>query len=119
MAQISLGELRNLWKNVSDWVTGISESTPVVRCSSSSTLYAGTTNVTTDAAAIGSSQACTKVLIQTDEANSVDILIGNSTSQVFKIGTTMKFIELDIDNVASVYAKTESGTATLRWLALG
>ena len=63
----------------------ISGSAPAFSREKGSTiLYDGTITATTTAAPLGS-QACNGVLIQSDLDNTVDILIGNATSQHIRI----------------------------------
>lgn len=82
----------------------------------SDTLYAGTSTLSTSAAAIGSSQACTAVLVQSDPTNTVDMVMGNASTQPIRLvpGQT---ILIPVTNINLVYAKSISSTPTLNWLA--
>jgi hypothetical protein len=88
-----------------------------VQLPGSSTVYCGQkTDVGTIAAAIGGSQACREVLVQADVNNTVDVYIGNDTTQsiCLKPGVALT---IPTDNVNKIYCKTNSGTATINWLA--
>lgn len=82
----------------------------------STTLYAGTVALTSGSAvAIAASQAVSEVIVQNDPDNTVDILIGNASSQPIQLkpGQSMT---IPISNLSSVYAKSVSGTPTLSYL---
>ncbi len=83
----------------------------------SATLYDGqNAAVTTTAAALASSQACSEVSVQADPGNTQNVLVGNSTSQhtVLVAGAS---IDLSVTNVDLIYVKSASGTQTVNWLA--
>ena len=81
----------------------------------SATLYAGTTTLSTTGAAIAGSQAVREVLLQNDPDNSVDILVGSSSAQTIQLRPGDVLI-LAVANLATVYAKAVSGTATVNYL---
>lgn len=81
--------------------------------------YAATITATTTAAAVGSSlQTLVEVLIQADPNNSNDVLLGNATTQCWRLeaGDTISW---PIRNPALIYAKTESGTAVVNLVGRG
>lgn len=69
-------------------------------------------SVTTTAAAVGSSAACRSVIVKAAPANTVPVLVGDSTTQAFPLAAG-ESVTIPTTNVNTVYAKTASGTATL------
>lgn len=84
----------------------------------SSTLYDGTLAATTSAAALAASTPVEEVVVVNDPDNSVDILVGNSSSQSNKLGPGDSATVV-IDDLNKIYIKTASGTATVTYLARG
>lgn len=81
----------------------------------SATLYAGTAALTTVAAAIATTQAINEVVIQSDPDNVVDVFIGNATAQPLQLKPGWA-ITIPVSNLATIYAKTASGTASLNYI---
>lgn len=78
----------------------------------SATIYAVQTSLTTTAAPLGSStEDLTEVVIQADPDNTVDILVGSSLVQCWKMEPGDQF-NCPIRNPALIWGKTASGTAT-------
>lgn len=78
----------------------------------SATIYAVQTALTTTAAPLGSSvEDLTELVVQADPDNTVDILIGSSVVQCWKMepGDQQPF---PVRNPALIWGKTASGTAT-------
>lgn len=81
--------------------------------------YAATITATTVAAPIGSALlTLIEIIIQADPDNSVDVLIGNATTQCWKLqpGDTVTW---PIKNPALIYAKTASSTAVVNLIGRG
>ncbi len=82
----------------------------------SSDIYAGTSSLTTNGAAIGSSinDLC-ELILQADPGNAVNILIGSSTAQtwVMEPGDTFN---CPVRNPSKIYAKSASSTATINYV---
>lgn len=75
-------------------------------------VYFVTGSLTTAAVALGSStQDLTELVIQADPDNSVDIVIGDATSQGWKLIPGAEF-NCPIRNPALIYGKAASSTAT-------
>lgn len=81
----------------------------------SSTLYAGTLTTSTSAAALAASQAVREVLVQNDPDNSADVLIGTSSAQTIQLRPGQSIV-IPVANLATVYAKSVSGTPTINYL---
>jgi hypothetical protein len=81
----------------------------------SAALYTSQATATTSPAALAS-QACSELVIQNDPANSVDVLIGNSTNQYIDLAPGDAIV-LAVSNANLVYHKSVSSTATLNILA--
>ena len=81
-------------------------------------LYSGeTTGITTTAVAISTtSNNIREALIQSDPANTTNVLVGNSTSQEVAL-TPGQSITIPIVSLSLVFVKMASGTGTLNWLA--
>lgn len=78
----------------------------------SATIYAVQTDLTTSAAPLGSSvEDLTELVIQADPDNTVDILIGSSLVQCWKLEPGDQF-SAPIRNPALIWGKTGSSTAT-------
>lgn len=69
-------------------------------------------SVTTTAAAVGGNVACRSVIVKAAPANTVAVLVGDSTAQAYPLAAG-EFVVIPTTNVNTVYAKTASGTATL------
>lgn len=93
--------------------TGLAQS--VATNDTSDTLYDGTKALTTVAAAIAASQAVREVLIQNDPDNTIDIFVGNATSQSIQLKPGQSIV-IPVSNLATVFAKSASGTPTLNYL---
>lgn len=78
----------------------------------------GTQSATTTAAGLnnGTPLSCTEVLVQNDPDNTVDVFVGNSTSQSVQLRPGESYATLAND-VSKVYVKAASGTATVNWQA--
>ncbi len=87
-----------------------------VALAGSNTFYPGTLVTSTTAAALGSSQTCSEILVQSDPANTTNVKVGNATSQTIAI-TPGASLSISADNVASLYAVAVSGTPQINWLA--
>ena len=81
----------------------------------SATLYAGTLTTSTSAAALAASQAVREVLVQNDPDNSADVLIGTSSAQTIQLRPGQSIV-IPVANLATVYAKSVSGTPTINYL---
>ena len=86
-----------------------------VELTGSNTTYPGTTTLSTTAAAIGSNQAVTEVLLQSDASNTTNIKIGNATLQTIVL-TPGVSLTIPVNNIADLYAVAVSGTPILNWL---
>ena len=93
--------------------TGLAQS--VATNDTSDTLYDGTKALTTAAAAIATSQAIREALVQADPANTVDILVGSSTSQSTRLKPGQPVV-IPINDLAKIFAKAVTGTASLNYL---
>lgn len=84
------------------------------------TLVAGTKSLTTTAAAaLAASQACKMVMVQNDPDNTVNVLVGDSSSQTIKLLPGDWSPWLPVSNVNLVYAKNVSSTTqSVNWLAI-
>jgi hypothetical protein len=106
--------------NTTAWkVDGSAVTQPVSHASlapSSATPVCGTLALSTSAAAIGSSQVCQDLLVQSDPNNTDDVLVGGSASQTIRLvpGGAWPFQQA---NVNLIYAKSVAGTPTLNWSA--
>ena len=77
----------------------------------SARVYAAQTTLTTTAQPLGSSnEDLTELVIQADPDNIVDILIGSSAVQCWKMSNGTEF-NCPIRNPALLYGRTASGTA--------
>jgi len=81
----------------------------------SSAIYSGTANVTTTAAAL-TAQAIGEVIIQNDADSTNDVFIGNNTAQDWRLKPG-EWVSVKVSNLNLIYAKTSTGTATLRYFA--
>ena len=71
--------------------------------------------VVASAAAVASTQAVREVLIQNDPDNSADVLVGNSSAQTIQLKPGQSVV-IPVTNLATVYAKSVSGTPTINYL---
>lgn len=84
------------------------------------TLFAGTRSLTTTAAfaLTATSQPCRTVLVQNDHDNTIDVLIGTESAQVYQL-TPGDSVSLAVENVNEVFAKNVSSTTqSVNWLAV-
>lgn len=81
----------------------------------SNVLVAGTKSQDTNAAALGSG-SCSSVLIQNDHASTVNLLVGDASSQPIKIQPGEN-ITIACGNLALVYCKAASDTVTVNHIA--
>lgn len=81
-------------------------------------LVAGeTTGITTSAVPVSTTQInIREAIIQSDPANTTNLLVGNSTAQEVVL-TAGQSITIPIISLSLVYVKMESGTGTVNWLA--
>ena len=81
----------------------------------STAIYAGTIAMTT-AVAQFTARACNEVYIQNDPDNTVDILIGSSSTRSIELepGDSMN---IPVSNLNLLWGRTVSGSGTLNWLA--
>lgn len=119
MANITLGQVRDYWKAVSDWVTGASASKPrVVAVGISSSPVTGVKTVTSTAAELfaGSSRKSGRtVMTVRNVSNSIRIRIGPSGVTDVN-GFSLEpgdAVELNFDPavVTPIYAVSEAGNA--------
>ena len=82
---------------------------------SPATLLAGQKTATTSAAALATSTDCKKVTVQADPANSGILLVGNSSGQYIQLYATQA-VDIDIDDLAKVYVKAQSGTQVANYI---
>jgi hypothetical protein len=78
-------------------------------------LYAGTLATSGSAAALATTQAVREVVVQNDPDNTADVLIGNSTSQTIQLKPGWS-ITIPVADLATVYAKSVSGTPVVNYL---
>lgn len=81
----------------------------------SDVIVTGTQASTTTAAALTTTQASSEVLVQNDPDNTVDILIGDATSQVIQLAPGQS-ITIPINDPSEIQVKTVSGTATTNFI---
>lgn len=81
-------------------------------------LFAGKKTGITDTAVVvkAAAEGIREVLIQSDPANTTNVLIGNATSQEIVL-TPGQSITIPIHSLSLVFAKMSSGTGTVNWLA--
>lgn len=80
-------------------------------------LYAGTTSLTTNAAAISTTAAnIREVIIQADPDNSTNVQIGTALSQEIVL-TPGQAITIPVISLSLIYAKMASSTGQVNWLA--
>lgn len=101
------GRLQRIAQRISSLIVQVNNA--------SDTLYPGTANLTTNAAAIATSQAVREVLVQSDPDNTVDIFIGNAAAQSIQLKPGQS-ASLPVSNLAMIYAKSASGTPILNYL---
>lgn len=77
----------------------------------------GTLAVTTSAAQASTGLGCKSVMFRADSDNTVDVLMGDVTTQSFPLQPG-ESITVSISNVSPFYFKTASGTADLHWMAV-
>lgn len=75
------------------------------------------TGITTVAVPVSTTETnIREVLIQSDAANTTNVLVGNATSQFLKL-TPGQAITIPIISLSLVYVKMASGTGTVNYLA--
>ena len=94
----------------------VSASGQQVAIAGSNTFYAGTLTTSTTAAALGASQSCSEILVQSDPSNTTNVKVGNSAAQTIVI-TPGASMSISVVNVADIYAVAVSGTPQINWLA--
>lgn len=87
-----------------------------VPADTSASFVDGTVSATTSAAALGTSSACTEVLVQADPANTANVKVGNATSQNVTLEPGDSYT-LRVNNRNLVYVKSVSGTQTVNYNA--
>ncbi len=80
------------------------------------TLLDGTLTATTSAAALPSN-ACSEVTVVNDPTSTVDIKVGNATSQSMRVQPGQS-VTASLANTNLLYVKSVSGTATVNWWAV-
>lgn len=78
-------------------------------------LTAGTNALSTTAEALRASLVAWECLVQNDPDNTVDILVGDATSQTIQLAPGQA-ITLPIQNAATIYLKSVSATPTANYL---
>ena len=78
-------------------------------------LYDGTKTLSTTGAALAASQAVREVIVQNDPDNTIDVFIGNSTSQSIQLKPGQSVV-IPVSNLATVFAKSASGTPVINYL---
>jgi hypothetical protein len=78
-------------------------------------LYTNSFTATTSVNPIGS-QSCLVVHLQADPDNTLPVLVGNSSTQVYKLYPGDP-VTISVRDVGMIYARTASGTAKLNWIA--
>ena len=81
-----------------------------------SVLTAGTNTTSVTAESLATSQTVDEVTVQNDPDNTVDILVGNSTAQPIQLAPGQS-VSVMVDNIATVYIKSVSGTPVVNYLA--
>lgn len=83
----------------------------------SGTLYVGTKAVTAASAVVlAATQAVSELIVQAKNANTANVLIGNSTDQVIELAAGQS-ITLPVTDLALVYLDAASGTQNVVYLA--
>jgi len=82
---------------------------------SSATLYAGTLATSGSAAALTTTQAVREVVVQNDPDNTTDVLIGNASAQPIQLKPGWS-ITIPVTDLATVFAKSVSGTPLVNYL---
>jgi hypothetical protein len=77
---------------------------------------AGQLTATTAAANLGN-HPCSSVAVQNDPGSSVNLLVGDATSQPFALQAGQS-ITIPCANTSQVYVKSASATATVNWIAV-
>jgi hypothetical protein len=75
----------------------------------------GTKATSTTAAQLGT-QPCRGVQVHNNDG-SINVLIGNSSSQSFTLGPGQATGRISVSNVNQIYVKSASGTPTVSWLS--
>jgi hypothetical protein len=75
-----------------------------------------TAGVTVSAVAVSTTEInCREALIQSDPANTTNLLVGNVTAQTIVL-TPGQSITVPIISLSLIYVKMASGTGTVNWL---
>ena len=75
------------------------------------------TGITTTPVVLATGQpACREVLVQSDPANTTNVLIGNSTAQYVNL-TPGQSLSIPILGLDQIYVAMASGTGVINWLA--
>ena len=82
----------------------------------STVLYVNDLAVTTTAQPISATQICRELVVMNDKNSATDVLIGNATTQTFPLAPGVA-IPIPCTNLALLYAKVATGTATLHFFA--
>ena len=78
----------------------------------------GTLAATTVAAALSTTVSCSMVKLQSDPANTTNVLYGSATAQAMVLQPGQSSDWLPISNVMTIYAKMASSTGNVNWIAL-
>lgn len=81
-------------------------------------IFADTLTATVTPQAISEPLSIKEVVLQADEDNNTFVLVGNSTKQTIKLSPGQS-ITIPVDDLSLLYAKVDTGTAQLNWLARG
>ena len=82
---------------------------------SSSVTAGSTSGITTSAVVVSATQKNGReVLIQSDPANTTNVLVGSSTTQTIAL-TPGQSMTVPVFNLSLIYVKMASGTGTVNW----
>lgn len=97
-------------------LTTVAVAQPIMRVTAAfGTLAAGTNSLTTSAEALASTSVVRECMVQNDPDNTVDILVGDSSSQVIQLSPGQDLV-IPIEDVATIFVKAVSGTPTANYL---
>lgn len=89
---------------------------PIVRATTATaTLTAGTNTLSTNAETLRASLVAWECLVQNDPDNTVDMLVGDSASQVIQLAPGQS-ITIPVQNAATIYLKSVSSTPVANYL---
>lgn len=107
MATITLGSLKILWQNVSDWVTGTSASVPAVKLAGSGAITGAVQTVATAGTRIQLPNiACREVTLIAKKGNTGSIFVGdvNVSSTVYGAELEAKdTVTIRVNNANLIY----------------